>query len=200
MCRVQDVLSVLIAAGLGGGCHKPCADELSVGSKYQVAVLDRYGPGSPYAYDEGEFAHCSGDVGSSYTCGAFDGVVPGASLDLRIVRMDGPASGNASCNFLEAEVVRGPAEVVFWGSSSESFAGGSFGAGGKVTVGECEGDWTLCFGKTSTPSVLDPPRVGEVPPVLMTRIFTVIGGTGCPGADEYGQRCDDTFVVQVSKI
>ena len=136
MWCMRGVLGTLMVAVSSGGCFKPCANELSVGAKYQVAVLDLYGPESPYAYDKSAGTSCGSDSLSN-TCAAFDGVAPGVSMELRIVRVVGPASGNRSCNFLAAEVVQGPAEVVFSGSSSESFAGGSFGAGGMVTVGEC---------------------------------------------------------------
>lgn len=61
------------------------------------------------------------------------------------------------------------------------------------------GLWSLCFSKGSTGSALRPPVVGEVPPVLMMRLFTrTSGGVDCP-ANLLFDNCADTFVVPMTK-
>jgi hypothetical protein len=50
----------------------------------------------------------------------------------------------------------------------------------------------------STPSVLQAPQAGQLPTVVMQRVFNVTGGSGCPGVNAQG--CFDVFVVQMTAL
>jgi len=124
------------------GCEpRRCLEAADPHARYDVRVVDLYNSQSRFRYVTGQ--------GTSYymssgSCAAFDGVMPGASLQLQ--GTGEIPNGSKSCQFVTAELTSAPAAVMRLGPSTDASANlvarGSTNflyATEDVTVGACSG-------------------------------------------------------------
>jgi hypothetical protein len=162
------------------GCE-PCGEELAKDERYQVDVLDGYGPGGRFTF-AGQYP----DRPPLAACAGFDGVASGATLEFTTTG----AASEDGCRSLSAEVTAAPAGLRL--EPFSAWVAGIMSAFQPGAVGDCAGTWIFILYKTSPDSVFQRPAPGHPPSVVMRRQFVLPRSGPCDS-------CDDYFVVSMSR-
>jgi hypothetical protein len=179
------------------GCEpRRCLEAADPYGRYDVSVVDLYNSQSRFHYVTGQGWSYYMSQGS---CGAFDGVMPGASLQLQ--GTGEVANTSQTCKFVTAKLSSAPAAVTLLGPSSD--AGANLVARGSdnflhaiedVTVGTCSGVAVVeLFAGGAPGGVYSAPIEGAFPPAILYRLFlpSTVSSSCSP--------CDDNLVIQLSK-
>jgi hypothetical protein len=161
------------------GCG--CGEELKPHERYQVDVLDVYGPGGQFAF-AGAYPDAAPPLPS---CGAFDGIGAGSTLEFTTTG----AASEDGCRSLSAEVTRTPAPLHL--EPFSAWVDGIMSAIQPGQAGDCAGQWLFVVYRTSPGSVFRAPAPGETPSVVMRREYELPKGA-CPA-------CRDYFAVSFSR-
>jgi hypothetical protein len=171
--------AALAAVAMVSGCEI-CHEELTRNEHYQVQIIDTYGPGGAFA-----FSGKPHDDRPAPSCAGFDGVAPGAALELTTTG----AASEDGCRSLSAEVTATPPGLQL--ESFSAWVDGIMSASQPGKVGVCTGTWQFVFFKTSSDSVFHTPRAPGAPSVVMRREYLLADGPCAP--------CEDYFVVSLSR-
>jgi hypothetical protein len=120
-------------------------------------------------------------------CEAFDDLKDGTTIDL----VGTGEVGSGECNDVIARVEKAPARVglVLHRGGGEGFMAATH----EVSIGDCKGFWSLGFRAVGSANVFAEPKRGELPPIVLTRIFQpMTESAAC-------KRCSDTFVAKLEK-
>jgi|GEM_PF-2323331 hypothetical protein len=193
LVRLAIVPTALVGFLISTGCEKRCDEAADPHARYDVTVLDFYNAQGKFKY---------GVAGGSYplssgTCSSWDGLGPGASLQLQAAGQQSNSDG--TCYEVTADLTSAPPGLTLLGPSTDGNAlnqirstDAAMYALEDVAAGQCAGVLVLGFSDGLNPGgIYAQPVAGDFPPAILYTLFLPSSGT-CPC-------CLDNFAIQLTK-
>jgi hypothetical protein len=201
---VVGLVVLIVGLSAASGCHVgDCVEGLDLGTTYRVTVLEPADANSQYAVQTSHGPDFGTSVDTAGTCGAgFDFTSGSTFLVKPVSKVD--LMGCYGRTAIPSEV----AEIQLVNEMSGGTGAGYLMAtpAFQVDRGEgCTGQWQLQFISPRNDPPLTTPVLGDYPPVVMMRTFTVIPGTDVQSCLLPNSRlaaysnCFDYFVVKLDK-